>query len=91
MKLQFLQYIYVYCIFLLKKMLIKTCPRMYLYERMGSNVQENGSGHAGRSLCINSFSCPGLELSWQSEVDEVPLLQLLHDKASGKVRGVQLP
>lgn len=56
-----------------------------------AHVQENSFGHAGRCLCINSYASPGVWLPWQSEVDEVPLLQLLHDKASRKVRWVQHP
>ena len=60
-----------------------------LYERKDSHVQENSFGHAGRCLCINSYSCPGIRLPWQPEVNEVPLLQLFHNKASGKVRWVQ--
>lgn len=62
-----------------------------LYERKDSHIQENSFGHAGRCLCINSYPCPGIGLPWQPEVDEVPLLQLLHDKASGKVCRVQQP
>lgn len=42
-------------------------------------------------LRINSYPRPGIRLPWQPEVDEVPLLQLFHNKASGKVRRVQQP
>ena len=66
-------------------------PEGRLYERKDSHVQENSFCHTSRCLCINSYPRPGIGLSWQPEIDEVPLLQLLHNKAPGKVRGVQHP